>query len=256
MYRFTTSLTIQEKNIINRKKYYKYNHNDKYTHLFDIPTDLRIQGCCKKDDSIFIATVRSDNAYTNLVEYSISQNSVINSNDAKSYQHSGDMTFDTKKDKIIVISGMASPTIIYEVNPNTLECEKEFKVNEKIGAIAYNKEYNLYICELSNNGWEDYYFGVYDDNFNQLYTFEPAVNNLTLQGIDCENDFIYAMYSGWTPTGWYNKLFIYTLDGTCVKNIVISNTAEEFESLVVDGEKIYICTDSRKIYLNTRFLNY
>lgn len=156
------------------------------------------------------------------------------------YKHAGDMTYDSTKNLIVVINGGASETNIWFLSPETLELVSSKTVlttGRRIGGIAYIKDSNEYVLELSKNGvWNNYSFAICDNDFNIKLEFEPIKNGYVMQGIEYNNNLIYSLYS--EP----NIVVVYDMNGNYVGCHKIDIRSEP-EFITFNGDEIIIVSD-------------
>lgn len=156
------------------------------------------------------------------------------------YGHAGDMTYDSTKNLIVVIHGGTSETNIWFLSPETLELVSSKTVltaGRRIGAIAYIRDSHEYVLELSKDGvWSNYSFAICDDDFNIKLEFEPIKNGYLMQGIEYNNNFIYALYA------FPNIVVVYDLNGNYVGCHKI-DISTEAEFITFNGDEIIIGSD-------------
>lgn len=197
----------------------------------------RMQGGVIANGYLYYA--QTDDTNATIYKYDLASKTEVLSASGN-YGHAGDMTYDSAKNLIVVIHGGTSETNIWFLSPETLELVSSKTVlttGRRIGAIAYIKDSNEYVLELSKNGvWNDYSFAICDNDFNIKLEFKPIKNGYLMQGIECNSDFIYSLYA--SP----NIVVVYDLNGNYVSCHKIDIPTEP-EFITFNGDEIIIGSD-------------
>ena len=187
----------------------------------------------------YLYYAKTDDTNATIYKYDLASKTEVLSASGN-YGHAGDMTYDSTKNLIVVIHGGTSETNIWFLSPETLELVSSKTVltaGRRIGAIAYIKDSNEYILELSKNvTWSNYSFAICDNDFNIKLEFEPIKNGYLMQGIEYNNNFIYSLYA--LP----NIVVVYDLNGNYVGCHKIDISTEP-EFITFNGDEIIIGSD-------------
>lgn len=212
---------------INRKNEqtaaYPYSKTVELTTILEASQSKRMQGGVINGDYLYYA--QTDNSVATIHKYDLVNQTEVLYADG-SYGHAGDMTFDTKRNLVVVLHGGTSETTLWFLNPTTLALVETKTIStsgRRIGGIAYEANSDCYVVEFSaNSTWKNYSFAICDSNYNILYEFAPVKNGYTMQGIECDDKYIYALY--YNP----NIVVVYDFYGNYqgCHNISINNEPE------------------------------
>lgn len=197
----------------------------------------RMQGGVFANGYLYYA--KTDDTIATIYKYDLASKTEVLSASGN-YGHAGDMTYNSAKNLIVVIHGGTSETNIWFLSPETLELVSSKTVltaGRRIGGIAYIGDSNEYVLELSKDGvWNNYSFAICDNDFNIKLEFEPIKNGYLMQGIECNNNFIYSLYA------FPNIVIVYDLNGNYVGCHKIDISTEP-EFITLNGDEIIIGSD-------------
>ena len=174
--------------------------------------------------------------------------------------HGNDMTFDTKRNRIVVSHSTPYPKRISVINPNTLtlkytksvEMPSHVKGMTKgqrnaysgFGAIAYNRSHDKYVVLL--RGAQFHHLLLLDSSFKpvkMLYLNDDIRPKQTVQGMDSYGNYIVVCQSnGKSSNGkWYshNNLLIYDWHGDFISKMTLG-TAYELETVFHTASRMYV----------------
>lgn len=187
----------------------------------------------------YLYYAKTDDTIATIYKYDLASKTEVLSASGN-YGHAGDMTYNSAKNLIVVIHGGTSETNIWFLSPETLELVSSKTVltaGRRIGGIAYIGDSNEYVLELSKDGvWNNYSFAICDNDFNIKLEFEPIKNGYLMQGIECNNNFIYSLYA------FPNIVIVYDLNGNYVGCHKIDISTEP-EFITLNGDEIIIGSD-------------
>jgi hypothetical protein len=221
----------------NKINAYPFSVNVSLETILETSNLKRMQGGVVANGYLYYA--KTDDTNATIYKYDLASKTEVLSASGN-YGHAGDMTYDSTKNLIVVIHGGTSETNIWFLSPETLELVSSKTVltaGRRIGAIAYIKDSNEYILELSKNvTWSNYSFAICDNDFNIKLEFEPIKNGYLMQGIEYNNNFIYSLYA--LP----NIVVVYDLNGNYVGCHKIDISTEP-EFITFNGDEIIIGSD-------------
>jgi len=143
-----------------------------------------------KDKFVFYSTndLNPDNGI--LISYTGNNYSTLNKIDYSSTGHGNDITYNKKKNKVLLV-GPSEYREIYMYDGDTLEFEQKYDVNALNNAAYYAFAYD---------DVNDKYLGVtsrkvfmLDEKFNQLYSFDvdSIIYSSIIQGMEYHNGYLY-----------------------------------------------------------------
>lgn len=216
---------------------YPFSTNVLLETIVDTQNLKRMQGGVFANGYLYYA--KTDDTIATIYKYDLASKTEVLSASGN-YGHAGDMTYNSAKNLIVVIHGGTSETNIWFLSPETLELVSSKTVltaGRRIGGIAYIGDSNEYVLELSKDGvWNNYSFAICDNDFNIKLEFEPIKNGYLMQGIECNNNFIYSLYA------FPNIVIVYDLNGNYVGCHKIDISTEP-EFITLNGDEIIIGSD-------------
>lgn len=217
--------------------------------VFDIflnaESKYRLQGCAVGKGFLYYSMTEQDNSNSYIYKVSLSNGELVSSSTDK-YGHAGDMTFNPNTNEIITLTAETSYTDLFILDADTLSLKKTIRINTegwRLAAIAYNPYTKGYVAEFAkNNTWSEYKFAFTDSNFAVLSEFDSIKLGYTLQSIECDGKYIYAMYA------YPNIVIVYSINGAYVGYIKIP-FATESECIAKQNDILFIGEDGeKKIY--------
>lgn len=198
-------------------------------------TLLDAQGSCIMGDSLIYAMRfnGSDTGNTMLVKYDLETNTVTDRVQDHSYGHANGIAYIESQDKLFIVA-LDNAGTIYTVDPDTLEYESSFSLEEVlsplitdytgVGGVAYAKEIDkiLFLIRGTKKG-----FAVFDSSMNfEKIIWIDYIKNYTFGDISADENFIYTtQYNGTTNN---NKLVLYDYRGNIVSKtpFIVKNEPE------------------------------
>ena len=142
------------------------------------------------------------------------------------WSHANDVTYDSKRGKIIVCHCNKNISIL---DPETLE---ELEVRELTTggqySMAYNEKRDAYAIGKSMC----YDIGITNSNFELIKTY-PGEDGYTKQGMECDDEFIYFFHTG-KRNNW---IWVYDWEGNYLKKFPVPMVGES-ENLFIRGDKL------------------
>ena len=217
----------------------------------------RVQAMCYHGGFLYLAFPPSnENQNTKLIKYNISSKSVVLTKENHSYQHAGDMTYDSKLNKILISQGIVvaqndddaqAGIKYYYVNPDTLEFEKEVFLRQFDGSsICYKKSLDKYYVKTVWGNWTKNFFEIVDKDFNRLSAFDSLEQGWVMQGIDADDSHIYSL--SWDQPNRKNYITIYDNNGNYLNRIELDFSAESQGIACASGNELYVTNEEQKLF--------
>lgn len=222
-----------------------YKSDPAFDIFLNAESKYRLQGCTVGKEFLYYSMTEQDNSNSYIYKVSLSNGELVSSSAGK-YGHAGDMTFNPNTNEIITLTAEISYTDLFILDADTLLLKKTIRVNTegwRLATIAYNPYTKGYVAEFAkNNTWSEYKFAFTDTNFSIISGFNPIKQGYTLQGIECDGRYVYAMYA------YPNIVIVYDVNGSYVGYIKIPFTTES-ECIAKHNDILFIGEDGeKKIY--------
>nr|DAN85159.1 MAG TPA: hypothetical protein [Caudoviricetes sp.] len=222
-----------------------YKTNPAFTEFLNAESKYQLQGCAVGNGFLYYSMTEQDNSSSYIYKVSLTDGELISSSTGK-YGHAGDMTFNPNTNEIITLTAETSYTDLFVLDANNLSLKKTIRINTegwRLAAIAYNPSNDGYIVEFAkNNTWSEYKFAFTDSNFAVISGFDSIKQGYTLQGIECDEKYIYAMYA------YPNIVIVYDVNGSYVGYVKIPFSTES-ECIAKQNDTLFIGEDGeKKIY--------
>lgn len=194
--------------------------------------DYTPQGGCSDGTFIYRCLVKSDDEATKIQKIDLEGN-IVTEKVSTSFGHANDMTY-CSKDNLLYIAHSSSTSVVYKVNPETLELVDTINVGPAIWGIDYNATDDLFI--LGNVG--SAYLSVYTYDFKFMYRIkmQNAFTAGVRQGISCNENYIFIAIDNAYGTVLENekgsRLYVYTWNGMFIKSIFLNIAEIEFAALL------------------------
>lgn len=199
--------------------------------------DYTPQGGCTDGDFIYRCLVKNDDENTKIQKIDMLGNIVLEKVNW-SFGHANDMTY-CEKDNMLYVAHSSSTSIVYKVNPDTLELVDTIDIGRTIWGIDYNAVDDLFVL----GGVGDAYLSVYTYNFEFMYRIkmDNPFSGMVRQGITCDNNYICVnldnAYGTVEGNEYGSRIMIYTWNGMFIKNYHLNIKEIEFAALL-DNELI------------------
>lgn len=222
-----------------------YKSDPSFDIFLNAESKYRLQGCTVGKEFLYYSMTEQDNSNSYIYKVSLSNGELVSSSAGK-YGHAGDMTFNPNTNEIITLTAEISYTDLFILDADTLLLKKTIRVNTegwRLATIAYNPYTKGYVAEFAkNNTWSEYKFAFTDTNFSIISGFNSIKQGYTLQGIECDGRYVYAMYA------YPNIVIVYDVNGSYVGYIKIPFTTES-ECIAKHNDILFIGEDGeKKIY--------
>lgn len=144
--------------------------------------------------------------------------------------HSNDITYNPKRNQLIVVHNAPNRKLISFVDVDTLQKVETIDIGIEIFCMAYNETRDQYVIGLS--GGQN--FAILDSEFHYLREYIVPTTGYTTQGMTCDDNFLYFAQSG------ANVVVVYDWDGYQVAIVPIEFTGIETENICIVGNNMYI----------------
>ena len=228
-----------------------------------VPGFDTVQGSCYgKGYAYFLMENRNisySKARCKIVKIKLSNKKVVKVSSALKLSHGNDITFDTKRNRIIVSHSTPVPKNISIVNPKSLKIKKTvtvelpydtyklphpkgnknkyIKAYNGFGAIAYNKKHDQFVVLLRGTNFHHLLF--LNSKFKPVrFEYVEDRPNQTVQGIDSYDDYVIVSqsYSKGKPN---NNLLIYSWEEGDLLSKLNLGSKYELESIFHTGSAFY-----------------
>ncbi len=216
-----------------------------------------IQGSCYGKGYIYYTMWDRVRVRTKIVKMRKSDLRVVRTSPVLDLTHAGDMTYNTRTNRIIVAHGRPKAKDISIINPDTLTVEKRITVELPKGfpadskssrkriskkgykgfnSIAYNASHRVYVVQLY--GMRDFVY--LNENFVPVkFVRLDRFDSQMYQGIESFGNYIIVCNS-FKPGKPYNILSLYNWKGDYISRIKL-NRGMELESVFRAGNRLYAC---------------
>ena len=144
--------------------------------------------------------------------------------------HANDITYNEKKDVLVITHNAPNRQLISYVNPHTLEYLGTHDIGYEIYCMSYNEKRDQYIVGLS--GGMD--FAKTDGEFGKITDYASVDTKYVTQGMATDDDFIYFVLHR-LPC-----ITKYDWDGNFVEYIPLDRKSDEPENIMFLGDKLYL----------------
>lgn len=174
-----------------------------------------VQGACTDGEYAYFAVNRGS---TKILKYNVSTWKLKKKSSSLNLGHANDMTYNSRKDLIIVANNEPDHKKLTFIDPDTLTVTGHKKIKLKIYSISYNESRNQYVVGISGT----YNFAILDSNFKVVKKFKGVNTGYLRQGGDCDDNYVYFAQSG--SSG--NAIVVYTWGGKHVDTIKVAKSME------------------------------
>ena len=239
-----TDVTYVEKNpsfcdvaVLCAKKGLTFDYTSK--HMYDLAalgSHKSAQGACVDGEGKYLYVSMQTSNKSSLAKYDFETGKRLQVIANTNTDHSNDMTFNAKKDFMIVVHNAPNYARITTFKSDTMEKLKTVDLVCKMNGLAYCAERDQYAAGISGT-WN---FWVLDSNFQKVGGMETGVNTgKTRQGIDCDEDYVYFVQSASSGNPG-NIIMIYSWQGKFLARVELTHNTKEGETLIHVGNKLYL----------------
>lgn len=198
-------------------------------------TNRVMQGACADGTYAYFIMVNPENTTASIIKMRLSDYSIVKTSKTMCLDHGNDATYHPGLNKIMVTSCYTQPHRIFLIDPDTLTITGEWTAPFALYALSYNETRDVYVV-----GTHNYCMAVLDKDLN-LKTFIYGRNaGYVTQGIDCDDNYIYATRSPNTGNGTPNQnvIEIYDYEGNFIQEVPCALTSES-ENIFHVGNTFY-----------------
>lgn len=192
-----------------------------------------LQGSCTTGKyGYFLLGDKEYRPYCALVKVRLSDWKIMKVRRHLKLYHGNDMTYDTKRKKLVVVHGSGDAKGLSLIDTKTLKIEQTVHIDTGIHGVAYSASYDRYVTASGDS------IQIRDSNWNRESSFATArLAGYTRQGIDCEDSCIYVLQSNLTKKR--TRILIYGWDGAWIHTSYLKG-ALEGESLFHVGHRFVL----------------
>lgn len=205
----------------------------------DITGEYTPQGGCTDGTYIYRALVKHDDEPAKLQK--LDMTGVLIKESEVVLGHANDMTY-CSKDGLLYIAHSSSTSIVYKVDPTTLQLMDTIDIGRTIWGIDYNAKYDRFVL----GGVGDAYLSIYTYDFSFMYRIKEdnAFSGMVRQGISCTDNYIFVSLDNAYGTVLGNdkgsRIMIYTWNAMFIKSYHLD--IKEIEFMAVNGSEMIIGT--------------
>ena len=145
--------------------------------------------------------------------------------------HTNDITYDSVRDRLVVVHNQPRATLLSLLDPATLEVTEVVDIGMQIFCMTYNAKRNCFA--VGKSGGQD--FAVLDANFQKIKDCTAVCTRYTTQGMTSDDDFLYFVQAG------KNVIMKYDWDGNFVEYLPIDIRKKgEPENLSFINGQLYV----------------
>lgn len=171
-----------------------------------------------------------------IVKFDLSDWSVVAVSDQLATDHSNDLTYNSKTNKIIAVHNKPNYTVLSIIDPDTLTIDYDVDVGVGLYSVAYSEELDQYICGQSGTHST---FAILDSDFKLIKMSYGTHSTLyTNQGNYADANYVYSFRSGSQNNIPNNYIFVNDWDGNIVAEILV-DFATEAENIFRVGNMWY-----------------
>lgn len=230
-------------------RYAEIELNEDNIFRFDNTGDYTPQGGCvdRVHKVLYRALVKEDEENTILQKIDLETGEILLEVQNYSYGHANDMTYNSLE-HMLYIAHSSSTSVVYKVNPDTLEYVDTINVGPVIWGITHEPVNDVYAYGNVGSAYLSVYrpTGIPNTAPQFMYRNKPenAFTGAVRQGIDADDNYIYVAldnaYGAVLENTKGSRIMVYTWNGMFIKSIYIP--IAEIEFIAVDGRTFYIGT--------------
>ena len=228
-----------------------------------VPGFDTLQGSCYANGYAYFLLENRNISYSKgrckIVKMKLSTKKVVRVSAPLRLSHGNDITFDTKRNRIVVAHSTPVPKQISIVSPKTLKIKKTltveipydlyklphpkktpkkyYKAYNGFGAIAYNRKHDRFVVLL--RGSDFHHLLILNRKFEPVrFEYVDDRPNQTVQGMDSYDDYVIVAqsYSSGRPN---NQLLIYSWNEGDLLSKLNLGQSRELESVFHTGSSLY-----------------
>lgn len=214
-----------------------------------------LQGACANKGFAYLTLYDRNVEKCRIVKVNIKELKVVKVSAPLPIYHGNNLTYNTRKNRIVATCCMVKGKRAVFISPNTLKVvgHKDIKLGKKVknlpkkerkrckgfNAIAYNEKHNCYVGRLRGSG----NVIIFDGELNPKKYIKLKGKNtkLTTQGIDSVGNYIYTVQS-FKGKRKYNQVIVHSMTGKRVGSMTFpygKAPGNEMECIFHDGKSFY-----------------
>ena len=213
-----------------------------------------LQGAAAGKGYGYFALYNRKNNRAKIVKVNLANMAVVKVSAAMDLKHANDLTYNGRKNIIVVANSdpKAKRLSVIDANTLALQYHKTIKVSKKVsgmskkmrkkfkgvGAIAYNEKHNCYICRTRKTN----YLLFLNANLKpyKLVKQKRRISGMLYQGLDSYQDCIMVCQS-FKGKKKYNAITVYNMKGKYLARFKMSvgKPAPELETIFHNGSQFY-----------------
>ncbi len=229
------------------------------------------QGACSHGEFSWHVLFNRRNNRSRVIKVSMKTHKVVKVSKILALDHGNDLTYDEKRNLLVVIHYEKKPMRLTLLDPNTLKVKKVKNVKKLTAkvpgasksfckaikgmtGIGYDADNDEYIVSIMGS---DHYMALDAETFKILRVIKisntpKSIKKYVRQGMTVRNGFIIRAYSGSFKYRGYNQniLFVFDSTGNFIKTCKLG-TGYEIESVFFDGDKMFAST--YRAYLKKKY---
>ena len=186
-----------------------------------------VQGACTDGRYAYFAVQQGS---TTILKYDTETWELVDSKENMSVLgHANDMTYNPKRNWILVANNGPNYNMLYALDPDTLDVVATVTLKLDVYSVAYNPEKDIYVVGITGG----YDFAILNSKFKQIKRYKGKETPYTRQGGDCDENYIYFSQSGGN-----NAVVVYDYAGKYV-GILSMGHSHEVENIFHIGRSFY-----------------
>ena len=159
-----------------------------------------------------------------IVKFDMSDWSVVAVSDQLDTDHSNDLTYNTKTNKIVAVHNKPNYTTLSIIDPETLTVDYDVDIGVAVYSIGYSEVLDQYICGQSGTHST---FAILDSEFKLVEMAYGTHSTLyTNQGCYADENYVYSFRSGSQNNIPDNYIFVNDWEGNIVAEILVDLPTE------------------------------
>ena len=224
------------------------------------------QGACSHGKFSWHILYNRNNNKCRVIKVNMNTHKVVKVSKILPLDHGNDMTYDEKRDWLIVVHYEPHPKRLSVIDPNTLKVikvknlkmpteklpgasESFCKSIKGVTGIGYDSEYDEYIVSVMGTR---HYAALDAKTYKFVRVIKvPELPPYVRQGMTVKDGFIIRAYSAYNSKYNQNILYVYDMTGNFTKTCKLG-TGYEIESVFFDNYKMYAATYRSYLALKTK----
>ena len=213
------------------------------------------QGACSDGEYSYHVLYNKKNDRCRIIKVDPSSWKIVKISRSYKLYHGNDMTYDSKRSRIVVVHGDGDTKRISVFDPSTLKRRKVVKLRfnkafrgagrktarklKGVTGIAYDEKHDRFIASIKST----FHYVVLTPKFKPVKLIRTGTRSKKLQkqGMDIVGGHIMRVMNKYTKKSIRNYIYLYNMRGKLVRRIKIKTTSE-VESTYFLGGRLYAPT--------------